>query len=129
MTRAKYLEKRLTACLRQAESTQKTAERLMEHIRLLIELVQDENQKADYQRQLRRLQSVVRSCENEANTLRELIRRVRGETPKHTKTPPPPPQPTTIRVLVPKDLQIPDEIIKQIVLQTLNGYAKETEAR
>jgi hypothetical protein len=134
MTSAKQLEKRLTACLRQAENTQKTAARLMEHIRLLIKLTEDENEKAAYQRQLRYLQSVVHSCKSEAKSLGELIRKVRGDAPKSPKNlpppppPPPPPHPTTIRVYVPKGVYVPDDVIKQIVLQKLNGYAKETEA-
>jgi len=128
MTETKRLERKLTACLRQAERAQKTAERLMEHIRHLTELIEDDAQKVACRLQLRRLQKVVRSCENEAGALRELIRRVRGDAPKQVKKPAPPPPPTTIRVYVPKDLQIPDDVIKQLVLQKLNGYAKETEA-
>jgi len=127
MTSAKYLEKRLTDCLRQVESTLAVAERLTAHIRRLIAQIEDEDQKEAYRRHLRQLQSVVLSCESEADALRKLIRKVRGDAPKRPKSLAPPPPPTTIRVFVPKGLQIPDETIKRLVLQTLNGYAKETE--
>jgi chromosome segregation ATPase len=123
MTDAKNLEKRLKACLEQTERTQQVAEMLITHIRRLSELIEDESQKEDCNRQIRYLQSIVHSCESEADTLRELIRRVRGDAPKRAKNPAPAAPYTTIRVLVPKGLQIPDEKIKELVLQTLNGYA------
>jgi len=57
---------------------------------------------------------------------------VRGGKPKTAKSnaPPPPPIPKTIRVIVPKGVQISDDEIVKLVLQklNLNGYAKETQA-
>jgi len=136
MTGAKYLEKKLTACLRQAESAKELAERGIAHIRQLLKTIEDEETKQAYRRQLRRLRSIVRSCKSEMAAIQELLRMLRGEAPKQPNgyapppppPTPPPPLPTTIRVFVPKGLQIPDEKIKELVLKNLNRYAKEAEA-
>jgi ABC-type transporter Mla subunit MlaD len=129
MTRAKYLERRLTTCLEYAESTQEIVEKAIAQVRRMLKTIEDTETKLVYRRQLRELRRILRACKNEAAALVELIHRVRGEVPTQAKDhEPPPPLPTTIRVYVPKGVQIPEDVIKQLVLKTLNGYAKETDA-
>jgi hypothetical protein len=129
MTKHNRLERKLLACLEQAESAKEMAQKAIKQIRARMEGMEDYMPKETYRRQLRHLRSVVRSCKSEIEALTELLRMLRGETPKvqNTRTPPPPPTTIRVRVRVPTGLQITEAEIKRLVLQTLNGYAKETE--
>jgi len=125
MTGGKRLEKKLAALLQQAEITRQTAEREIAYIRDLLKTIEDGTKRENCRHQLRHLKSLVRSCKSDAGALRELLRRVRGEILDKGKGTTPPP--TTIRVSVPKGLHVSDDVIKQLILQTLNKYAQATE--
>ena len=130
MTWEKRLEKKLEACLAQAKSAQEIAQRGIDYIRSLLETIEDAERKDAYRRMLCRLRGIVRSCKTEIAAIKELLRRLRGEKPKAANGNAPPPTPTTIRVIVPKGVQISDDEIVKLVLQklNLNGYAKTTQA-
>jgi len=136
MTWDKRFEKKLKACLRQAQRTRRVAERGIEQIRRLLDETRNMAAKELYRRQIDNLQSIVRSCEREEATIRQLLHRIQNEPHEaangHAPPPPPPPPslPTTIRVYVPKGLQISDDEIVKLVLQklNLNEYAKEAKA-
>jgi len=132
MTWGKRIEKKLEACLQQAESARQIAQRGIDYIRSILETIEDAERKEAYRRMLRRLRGIVRSCKSEIAAIKELLSMVRGGKLKTAKSnaPPPPPIPKTIRVIVPKGLQISDDEIVKLVLQklNLNGYAKETQA-
>jgi hypothetical protein len=130
MTKEKRLEKKLEACLAQAKSAQEIAQRGIDYIRSLLETIEDAERKEAYRRLLRRLRGIVRSCKGEIAAIKELLRRLRGEKTKAANGNAPPPMPTTIRVIVPKGVQISDDEIVKLVLQklNLNGYAKTTQA-
>jgi hypothetical protein len=78
------------------------------------------------------LEGIVRSCEREEAIIRELLHKVQNEPREgvDSHTPPPLHFPLTIRVIVPKGVQISDDEIVKLVLQklNLNGYAKEAQA-
>ena len=132
MTWDKRFEKKLKACLRQAQRTRRVAERGIEQIRRLLDETRNMAAKELYRRQIDNLQSIVRSCEREEATIRQLLHRIQNEPHEAANghAPPPPSLPTTIRVYVPKGLQISDDEIVKLVLQklNLNEYAKETKA-
>jgi hypothetical protein len=134
MTGGKRIEKKLKACLRQAQRTRRVAERGIEQIRRLLDETRNMAAKELYRRQIDNLQSIVRSCEREEATIRQLLHRIQNEPHEaangHAPPPPPPSLPTTIRVYVPKGLQITDDEIVKLVLQklNLNEYAKEAKA-
>ena len=130
MTKEKRLEKKLEACLAQAKSAQEIAQRGIDYIRSLLETIEDAERKEAYRRLLRRLRGIVRSCKGEIAAIKELLRRLRGEKTKAANGNAPPPMPTTIRVIVPKGVQISDDEIVKLVLQklNLNGYAKTPQA-
>jgi hypothetical protein len=134
MTWDKRFEKKLKACLRQAQRTRRVAERGIEQIRRLLDETRNMAAKELYRRQIDNLQSIVRSCEREEATIRQLLHRIQNEPHEgangHAPPPPPPSLPTTIRVYVPKGLQITDDEIVKLVLQklNLNEYAKEAKA-
>jgi len=130
MTKEKRLEKKLEACLAQAKSAQEIAQRGIDYIRSLLETIEDAERKEAYRRMLRHLRGIVRSCKGEIAAIKELLRRLRGEKTKAANGNAPPPMPTTIRVIVPKGVQISDDEIVKLVLQklNLNGYAKTPQA-
>jgi len=134
MTWDKRFEKKLKACLRQAQRTRRVAERGIEQIRRLLDETRNMAAKELYRRQIDNLQSIVRSCEREEATIRQLLHRIQNEPHEgangHAPPPPPPSLPTTIRVIVPKGVQISDDEIVKLVLQklNLNEYAKEAKA-
>jgi hypothetical protein len=134
MTWEKRFERKLKACLRQTERTRRLTEKCIEQIRSLLDVTEGKVAKEIHRRQIKRLEGIVRSCEREEAAIRQLLRKVQNEPHEgansHAPPPPPPRIPTTIRVIVPKGLQITDDEIVKIVLQklNLNGYAKEAKA-
>ena len=130
MTWEKRFTGKLKTCLRQTARTRQVAERGIAQIRRLLDATASPFEKEFYRRQIERLESIVRSCEREETTIRELLHRVQSEPHEavYSHTPPPPRSPMTIRVYVPKGLQLTDEPIKEQVLKHLNGYAKEAKA-
>ena len=130
MTGGKRIEKKLEACLQQAESARQIAQRGIDYIRSILETIEDAERKEAYRRMLRRLRGIVRSCKSEIAAIKELLRMIRGEKTKVANRTAPPPIPKTIRVIVPKGVQISDDEIVKLVLQklNLNGYAKATQA-
>jgi hypothetical protein len=132
MTWEKRFEKKLKACLRQIERTRRLMEKYIEQIRSTPPATGSMVAKEIYRRQIDQLQGIMRSCENEEATIRQLLRKMQNEIPEAANghAPPPPRIPTTIRVIVPKGLQITADEIVKIVLQklNLNGYAKEAKA-
>jgi len=132
MTWDKRFEKKLKACLRQTERTRRVAERGIDEIRRLLDETENVAAKQLYRRQIDQLQGIVRSCEREEATIRELLHRMQNEPHGGAKghAPPPASMPTLVRVIVPKGLQITDDEIVKLVLQklNLNEYAKEAKA-
>jgi hypothetical protein len=132
MTWEKRLAKKLETCLQQAESAREIAQSGINNIRSLMETIEEAELKDACRRHLRRLRGIVRSCKREIAALKELLSMLQGKKPKCAKgnAPLPPPMPTTIRVYVPKGVQISDDEIGKLVLQklNLNGYAKATQA-
>jgi tRNA C32,U32 (ribose-2'-O)-methylase TrmJ len=132
MTKSKTLEKKLTALLREAE---RTREQTLGAIRVLRRIIETtENKDEAYQKRLRQTlhewQSVVRASESEAAALRQILHQLRQSAREAANGNAPPPMPTTIRVIVSKNVQISDDEIVKLVLRklNLNGYAKETQA-
>lgn len=82
MTKEKRLEKKLEACLAQAKSAQEIAQRGIDYIRSLLETIEDAERKEAYRRMLRRLRGIVRSCKSEIAAIKELLRRLRGKSPR-----------------------------------------------
>ena len=132
MTWEKRFEKKLKACLRQTERTRRVAERGIDEIRRLLDETENVAAKELYRRQIDQLQGIVRSCEREEATIRQLLHRMQNEPNEavNNHAPPPAAMPTLVRVIVPKGLQITDDEIVKLVLQklNLNEYAKEAKA-
>jgi hypothetical protein len=134
MTWEKRFEKKLKACLRYTARTRRLTEKCIEQMRRILDATENVAAQEIYRRQINRLQSIVCSCESEEATIRKLLHRMQNEPHEaangHAPPPPPPRMPKTIRVIVPKGLQISDDEIVKLVLQklNLNGYAKETQA-
>jgi hypothetical protein len=130
MTKRKPLEKKLTDLLWEAE---RTRTRTLGAIKVLHHIIKTtQNKDESYQKTLRQLlrewQSVVKACESEAAALRGILRMLRQVARENAKDPATPLPPTTIRVIVPKGIQITDDEIVKLILQKLNGYAKEAKA-
>jgi hypothetical protein len=132
MTKEKRFAGKLKSCLRQTARTRQVAERGIDQIRRLLDATANPFERDFYRRQLERLEGIVRSCEREEAIIRELLHKVQNEPREgvDSHTPPHLHFPLTIRVYVPKGLQLTDEQIKELVLQklNLNGYAKEAQA-
>ena len=132
MTWEKRFAGKLKSCLRQTARTRQVAKSGIAQIRRLLDATANPFERDFYRRQLERLEGIVRSCEREEAIIRELLHKVQSEPREgvDSHTPPPLHFPLTIRVYVPKGLQLTDEQIKELVLQklNLNGYAKEAQA-